>query len=705
MSAFTTPRKSLRLRKNEPSPFLTNRKRELFPVDNWDEDSHDIIPLQSSPEVYDPGLDSPESSINMNCTPITELSPSMSDKFERLMSGSKNGHECSATIVIEETPNSRRIKNVNTTPFESETNKAAKTPSKKSFGLNNKTALGVKTITFYGSNQISLEDLRVKRFTRLNYNPKVKAKLFKDTKSTSKKRPRSTSQEQKSKIILFPGVTLPFKKKSSVKKPFIKTELCDEKDDLIENNEVIKKNNFDFSKPSSSSKNVWTQYIKQEKPERIKIEDSDNRKFFKSKVIHNDTSNRKDNSFNFKVVNWGDENRMSTVDQSDFNNTEVLDDGALEQIGQEVNELIELLDDEDDDDDSTAVRYPGLATNSTKRNHEDQDDEDSYMELDPKRLKSDVQSHNHIILRSQMPDLIRDAYASDENYYSAYSSQKDVSNTFELNNMVLDEPIDTSNNASVVINESPQTKFFPIFTNQTPSPSHITCEKPTARRIKRIIDATQYQIDAGQKKFGGFLCKQCGLYYSRGEPEDEAEHDKYHVAKNIFKYNSFKNEKVLYQDTNERIVVISGSDPKIACTKALEVISFVDVELGFNTQTSVLPTTKKVYLYIKDKQVIGCLVVELISEAYRNLETETEDMVIVSEESYPVKVGVNRIWTKWDCRKKGIASKLLDCFRKTYAYGHILTLDEIAFTVPTRAGKQFIKKYTNKNDYLVYTGW
>lgn len=61
--------------------------------------------------------------------------------------------------------------------------------------------------------------------------------------------------------------------------------------------------------------------------------------------------------------------------------------------------------------------------------------------------------------------------------------------------------------------------------------------------------------------------------------------------------------------------------------------------------------------------MIGCLVVELISQAYRNLETENEDMVIVSEESYPVKIGVNRIWTKWDCRKYGIATKLLDAFR------------------------------------------
>lgn len=68
-------------------------------------------------------------------------------------------------------------------------------------------------------------------------------------------------------------------------------------------------------------------------------------------------------------------------------------------------------------------------------------------------------------------------------------------------------------------------------------------------------------------------------------------------------------------------------------------------------------------MYIKNKQVIGCLVVEPISHAYRNLETETEDMVIASEESYPVKLGVNRIWTKWDCRENGIATKLLDSFR------------------------------------------
>jgi len=44
-------------------------------------------------------------------------------------------------------------------------------------------------------------------------------------------------------------------------------------------------------------------------------------------------------------------------------------------------------------------------------------------------------------------------------------------------------------------------------------------------------------------------------------------------------------------------------------------------------------------------------------------------------------------------------------YSKTYAYGYILSNDDIAFTTPTRDGSQFIKNYTNKNDYLVYTSY
>lgn len=40
--------------------------------------------------------------------------------------------------------------------------------------------------------------------------------------------------------------------------------------------------------------------------------------------------------------------------------------------------------------------------------------------------------------------------------------------------MVVDELVDTSSNdASVNENDSPQTKLYPIFTNQTPPPHHV----------------------------------------------------------------------------------------------------------------------------------------------------------------------------------------------------------------------------------------
>lgn len=68
---------------------------------------------------------------------------------------------------------------------------------------------------------------------------------------------------------------------------------------------------------------------------------------------------------------------MSTkvkVEQSDFDNTEILNDDEIEQIGQEVQELIELLDDNDEDsngsNDSTAMRYPGLIPKCLKRDYE-----------------------------------------------------------------------------------------------------------------------------------------------------------------------------------------------------------------------------------------------------------------------------------------------------------------------------------------------
>ncbi|XP_060834439.1 N-acetyltransferase ESCO2-like isoform X2 [Rhopalosiphum padi] len=672
----------------------------MFTYTNPQSSDENISPSR----VYDFEYVSPEKSFNINST---KLSPTLSEKFERLISKSKHDNLCLSSTTTAKSSNSQPIEHNTTTPLNTKKVKRDKNLSNESFSLNNKAEYEVASCS-YDYKTISPGDFGIERVTRSHYNPKVKTTLFKDNMSTSKKRPRSTSRPLKTKINLFPDSISPFKKKP------LDMQLCKhENESNSTKKSVVKKTKTPTQ--SSTKKNVWTEYMNQNKPKRILMEQQNNRKFFKSKVVHNDILNKKkDDNFNLKVINWNDENSISStveVKESNLNGPEIFNDDKISENSQFINKSIEMLD----DGHLTAVQSLFL-TPTFKRNHKG-----------PKSLNKGAQNHSTIL----KPVLITNAYDFNEDYdgekclSSSAAHLKDVSRrssidfndtilnksvdtSIDFNDTIIDVFADTSINASVNVNESPRSNLFPIFTNETPPLSHIirpSEKKSSVRKGRRIIDNTQYKIYAGQKKFGGFLCNQCGLYYSRGELEDEAEHEKYHKAKDIFKYKTIKNEKVIYKDFDERIVVISGSDTKMLSSKALEVMSYVDEELGCSTQRSVLPETKKVYLYIKKKQVIGCLVIDLMSRAYHNVETESEDMVVVSEESYPVKAGVNSIWIRWDCRRTGIATKLLDYFRKNYAFGHILALDEVAFTVPTRAGKQFIKKYTKKNDFLVYTGW
>lgn len=47
----------------------------------------------------------------------------------------------------------------------------------------------------------------------------------------------------------------------------------------------------------------------------------------------------------------------------------------------------------------------------------------------------------------------------------------------------------------------------------------------------------QYQIDAGQKKFGATTCTECGVVYQLGDPEDENAHLNYHNNVKSLKFN------------------------------------------------------------------------------------------------------------------------------------------------------------------------
>ncbi|XP_066468102.1 N-acetyltransferase ESCO2 [Tiliqua scincoides] len=225
----------------------------------------------------------------------------------------------------------------------------------------------------------------------------------------------------------------------------------------------------------------------------------------------------------------------------------------------------------------------------------------------------------------------------------------------------------------------------------------------------------QMVIDAGQKHFGAMVCKSCGMVYSAANPEDEAQHIQYHQRfLGGMKYVGWKNERVVTEFLDGKVVLVLQDDPKYATKKAEDVRKFVDNELGFKQVVLTHPTPTQTYLFVSnEKKIVGCLIAEPVRQAFRVIsEPPSESPTKNSLEhhrawccsSKPEKVicGVSRIWVFSLMRRKGIASRLVDVVRRTFLFGSYLTTDEIAFSDPTPDGKLFATKYCQTPSFLVY---
>nr|CAD7433492.1 unnamed protein product [Timema monikensis] len=248
-------------------------------------------------------------------------------------------------------------------------------------------------------------------------------------------------------------------------------------------------------------------------------------------------------------------------------------------------------------------------------------------------------------------------------------------------------------------------KYYPLFNSPARQEKRLTdlTNKKTPRSSKRLwwpLGNDQYQIDAGQKKFGATQCSDCGIVYQQGDPDDEMSHLNFHNSSKSLKFAGWKQERVVGEYGNGRVVLITPNDSKVWCKKAADVVGVADKDLGY-AESGLNISNSKVYLYIEDRQVVGCLVAEHVTEAHRLLSSAGLDTC--SEEMYPVKCGISRIWTLINCRRRGIATRLVNCMRGNFIYGYILSSCEFAFSVPTVSGKEFASKYMGTPHFLVYT--
>lgn len=257
-------------------------------------------------------------------------------------------------------------------------------------------------------------------------------------------------------------------------------------------------------------------------------------------------------------------------------------------------------------------------------------------------------------------------------------------------------------------------KYYPLFAKRYSSNKAIEqCGTPKSSREKRNTKwqlstkggggEDQYQLDAGQKRFGSTQCTECGVLYQMGEPEDENAHLNYHNSIKILKFPGWKNERVIVEDIflASRIILIEPNDPKQHWNKVSTILEVVDRDLGLVDANVNEYLDKKVYLYIRDKSVLGVLVAERIESAHRMIP-ELLELDCCTAESTPAKCGINVVWTAMSHRKQGIATKLVDTLRAQFFYGYIMTLEDIAFSIPTPSGKVFAEKYTKTRNFKVY---
>ncbi|XP_050356315.1 uncharacterized protein LOC126777346 isoform X2 [Nymphalis io] len=253
---------------------------------------------------------------------------------------------------------------------------------------------------------------------------------------------------------------------------------------------------------------------------------------------------------------------------------------------------------------------------------------------------------------------------------------------------------------STEVDNNKAEKLFPIFSKpnsgiNSPSSSKVT-EKSKRSLFKSSSD--QYVIDAGQKKFGATQCNECGVIYQIGDPQDEHDHLVHHNATDVLKFNGLKEECVVDRTENDRIIRVRGGEAGWKRVQAL-LSRLLHPFLGCAADLPRPAHVYTAYLCIEKRQIIGCLIVEPKTRAYKLIPGDPD---CCSIEDYPVKCGVSRVWTARWRRRGGVARRLLQCARASALHGHALRRDELAFSAPTPQGKALAAAYCGTDNFYVY---
>uniref|UniRef100_A0A914VVA1 N-acetyltransferase ECO1 n=1 Tax=Plectus sambesii TaxID=2011161 RepID=A0A914VVA1_9BILA len=230
----------------------------------------------------------------------------------------------------------------------------------------------------------------------------------------------------------------------------------------------------------------------------------------------------------------------------------------------------------------------------------------------------------------------------------------------------------------------------------------------TRKRRLDDEDPKQQVIDAGQKLFGHTQCRECGMVYSVSLPSDVDAHSKHHDRQRLTDWNTldartareWRRRLCAVQEFSDgHIYQLSEESPPVVLTRfeAL-VVDDINPALGFSANLPLWRSDRQAFIFLTDEhqpKIAGMVIVEPISTASKaDMTKEVENATLI---------GVNRLWVHWAYRKRGIASRLLDCARCNLIAGYPVSRTHCAFSDPTVDGRLFALRFVGgEENLLVY---
>ena len=216
----------------------------------------------------------------------------------------------------------------------------------------------------------------------------------------------------------------------------------------------------------------------------------------------------------------------------------------------------------------------------------------------------------------------------------------------------------------------------------------------------------QMFLDFGQKNFSSRTCKECGMVWCPGLPEEEAMHAKQHKRFTLgVEFRGWKGERVTRSfPDGSRIVCVRPCDPEAYWNKVCEVEEFVQRDLGSGGCQAA--PGRQAHMYVSaEKRVVGFLSAQGIRRASRlvtRVDGGGEEVMELSEGEERAVCGVSEVWVIRSMRGKGIAKRLLEALLESFAPPMAIGREVVAFSQPTPAGKKLATDFFGTASFLVY---